>query len=106
MIIATIRFNVRKSGQKELTQAVFSLLKRIREMKGCFDCRLYRDFEVAKTLCLMTQWESQSTLSDFLKSDTYSILSGAIKQLCRNEDYTICWISKLKGFDTIEKIRQ
>ena len=81
MIVNTTRITVKPENGIELTQTIGRLLTSARHIKGCRSFRLYLDAIDENELLLCSEWEGESDLNNYLRSNTFAILRGAIKVL-------------------------
>lgn len=80
-IINTTKITVYPEKRTELFQTIGRLLKPIEGAKGCQHFRCYFDSADENTLLLMGEWKTESDLNDYLNSNNFAILRGAIKVL-------------------------
>jgi quinol monooxygenase YgiN len=81
MIVNTMRITLRPRKQKEFFQAIGRLLEPIKETKGCLTFRCYVDSSDENSSLLIGEWETESDLESYLRSNDFAILHGAITVL-------------------------
>lgn len=81
MILVTIRANTHPDKRTEFTQTITSLLDRIRNSAGCLSCRFYQEFGHEDTFCLVEEWASQQEFDSYLRTNSFSVLLGAMQIL-------------------------
>jgi quinol monooxygenase YgiN len=83
MIVNTSRITVYPEKRGEFLQTVAQLLKPSEGSRGCLTFRLYVDVTDENSSLLMSEWETESDLNDYLQSADFAILHGAITVLSR-----------------------
>ena len=81
MILVTMRFRVYQDKRREFLQAMESHVERLRLLKGCQSCSFYQDFENDNYFCLVAEWTSREEFDDYIRSNDYAVLSGAVNIL-------------------------
>lgn len=81
MIVSTTRIKVSPEKRTELFQTVGRLLAPINSVKGCRTFRFYIDTTDENSSLLLSEWDSETDLNDYLCSDDFAILNGAITVL-------------------------
>src|SRR5258705_4775659 len=81
MIVSTSRITVYPEKRGEFLQTVAQLLKPSKGSRGCLTFRLYVDVTDENSSLLMSEWETESDLNDYLQSADFAILHGAITVL-------------------------
>lgn len=102
----TIEIRARNGKFQELYQTLQDLLPKIREEKGCLNCRIYRDVEDGEVLFLSVQWKSQTSLEHYMQSESASALLGAIDFLSEYEKVAFDQDSPLKGINSLKQMRR
>src|SRR5689334_23541240 len=77
----TTRINVRPEKRIELAQTIGRLLEPAKTVKGCRTIRFYLDAADENSSLLLSEWETESDLERYLRSDDFAILRGAITVL-------------------------
>jgi quinol monooxygenase YgiN len=80
-IINTTKITVQPEKRTELFQTIGRLLKPIQGATGCRTFRFYLDSADENSLLLMSEWQSESDLNNYLHSNDFAILRGAITVL-------------------------
>jgi quinol monooxygenase YgiN len=81
VILNTTRITVKPENGNELGQTIGRLVEPARDIKGCRSFRFYLDAADENSLLLFSEWESEADLNNYLQSNTFAILNGAIKVL-------------------------
>ena len=81
MIVKTTRILVKPEKRIELVQTISRLLGPIKNVKGCRSIRFYLDAADENSSLLLSEWETESDLDRYLRSNDFSILRGAIMVL-------------------------
>ena len=102
----TIEIRARNGKFQELYQTLQDLLPKIREEKGCLNCRIYRDVEDVEVLFLSAQWKSQTSLEHYMQSESASALLGAIDFLAENEKVGFDLDSPQEGINRLKQMRR
>jgi quinol monooxygenase YgiN len=67
--------------KKEFLQTMFFIIKSGREAHGCLSYHFYQDMEEGNKYRLVGKWSRQEDMYNHLRSDTFSILLGAMNLL-------------------------
>ena len=81
MIVKTTRITARPEKRVELSQTIAGLLIPFRNVKGCRTFRFYLDSADENSSLLLSEWESESDLNQYLCSDDFAVLKGALQVL-------------------------
>ena len=81
MILKTTRITVKADKRVELAQTIGRLLGPIKDVKGCRGIRFYFDAVDQNSSLLLSEWETESDLDRYLRSNDFAILRGAIMVL-------------------------
>jgi quinol monooxygenase YgiN len=81
MIVKTTRIIARPEKRMELSQTIAGLLGPVRHVKGCRTFRFYLDAADENSSLLLSEWESESDLDQYLSSDDFAVLKGALAVL-------------------------
>lgn len=81
MILKTTKITVKPEKRIELAQTMGRLLGPIKNVKGCRNIRFYFDASDENSSLLLSEWESESDLNRYLRSNDFAILRGAIMVL-------------------------
>ena len=84
MIVNATRITVQPEKRTELVQIIRRLLVPIQNSKGCRTLGFYVDATDENSSLLLSEWETESDLDNYLSSDDFAILRGAIKVLSIN----------------------
>jgi len=81
MIVNTTRITVPPEKRTEFLQTVRRLLEPIKSSKGCRTIDFYLDVTDENSSLLISEWETETDLNNYLKSDDFAVLRGAITVL-------------------------
>jgi quinol monooxygenase YgiN len=81
VIVKTTKITVKPEKRVELAQTIGRLLGPIKNVKGCRTIRFYFDAADENSSLLLSEWETESDLDRYLRSDDFAILRGAITVL-------------------------
>ena len=81
VVVSTSRITLHPEKRKEFLQTVGRLLEPLKKTKGCMTFRCYVDASDENSSLLMGEWESESDLNNYLLSNDFAILRGAITVL-------------------------
>jgi quinol monooxygenase YgiN len=104
MVIATIRLLVPADNHRELLQTAQSLLRPIRQQKGCLGLHLYFEIGEEDALCLMEEWATPEDLNDHLRSNYFTVLLGAARVLKKSSELEFKLLTQTAGIEAVEAI--
>jgi|SRR6185436_9781890 len=81
MIVKTTKITARPDKRMELSQTIDGLLGPSRQVKGCRTFRFYVDAADENSSLLLSEWESESDLNQYLSSNDFAVLKGALAVL-------------------------
>lgn len=81
MIVNTTRITVQPEKRIEFFQTVGRLLLPIKKAKGCRTFDFYLDASDENSTLLVSEWETETDLNNYLKSNDFVVLRGAITVL-------------------------
>ena len=81
MIVTTTIISVEPEKRTELFHTISVLIDQVHRAQGCVMFRHYIDASDENSSLLMAQWETDSDLNNYLRSDDFAILRGAITLL-------------------------
>jgi len=81
VILKTTRIVVRPEKRVELAQTIGRLLGPIKDVKGCRTIGFYLDAVDQNSSLLLSEWETESDLDRYMRSNDFAILRGAIMVL-------------------------
>jgi quinol monooxygenase YgiN len=95
VIVTTTSISVQPEKRRELFQTISVMVPQINGTHGCVMFRHYIDASDENSLLLMAGWETDSDLNDYLRSNDFAILRGAITMLStRSTDFRALVISR------------
>ena len=81
MIVKTTKITARPDKRMELSQTIAGLLGPSRHVQGCRTFRFYLDAADENSSLLFSEWESESDLNQYLRSNDFAVLKGALAVL-------------------------
>lgn len=78
MIVNTTRITVSPEKRTEFFQTVGRLLAPIKSAKGCRMFDFYLDAADENSTLLVSEWETETDLENYLTSNDFAVLRGAI----------------------------
>lgn len=81
MVVSTTRITVQPEKRTEFLQSIGPLVEPIRSAKGCRDFGFYLDAADENSTLLISEWETETDLDNYLGSNDFAILRGAITVL-------------------------
>jgi quinol monooxygenase YgiN len=81
VILKTTKIIVRPEKRVELAQTIGRLLGPIKDVKGCRKISFYLDAVDQNSSLLLSEWETESDLDRYMRSNDFAILRGAIMVL-------------------------
>ncbi|RPI77382.1 MAG: antibiotic biosynthesis monooxygenase [Desulfobacteraceae bacterium] len=81
MILVTIRMKAPSEKRMELSQTIASLSDSIKKEKGCLRCDFCRSIEDENRFVLLEEWDNPENLMNYMKSDHFKVLRGAMNFL-------------------------
>ena len=103
MIVSTTRITVHPDKRGEFFQTIKRLVEPINAAKGCRTFRLYFDATDENSSLLIGEWETEGDLSNYLRSNDFAILRGAITVL--STQYTNFQGTVASSKDNFEVVR-
>ena len=104
MEIVQISIHAHDEKLKELLSACQLITEKTCQRKGCEISRVSQDID-DKIITLEQQWEHWSSLIDYLRSDHFNALLGAMKWLGRSYEIRINEGSREDGMDIVRRAR-
>ena len=81
MIVNTTRIVVQPEKRVEFFQTVGRLLNPIKSAKGCRTLNFYLDTADENSTLLVSEWDTERDLNNYLDSNDFAVLRGAITVL-------------------------
>ena len=81
MIVNTTRITVPPEKRTEFLQTIRPLLEPSKRAQGCRAFDFYLDASDENSTLLVSEWETETDLNNYLRSDDFSVLKGAITVL-------------------------
>ncbi|MCI0660966.1 MAG: antibiotic biosynthesis monooxygenase, partial [Acidobacteria bacterium] len=95
---------VSADNRRELLQTLQSLLRDIREQKGCLGSHLYFEIGDEDAICLMEEWATREDLNDYLRSNHFVVLLGAARILKKSSEFEFKLLTQTDGIEVVEAI--
>lgn len=76
MIVLRVGLNTSLEKQKELRQALLSMISDIRRETSCSKANAYLDLEDENHVVMLSHWESREELNAYLRSEKFGALLG------------------------------
>ncbi|HAM50299.1 MAG TPA: hypothetical protein DCP92_06245 [Nitrospiraceae bacterium] len=77
----TVTLKVIQGKREELVQTLRSLQQNLEKEEGFSKCTFYEDASDSSKFNLIEEWDTQDHLDNYLKSDLFRVLIGALKVL-------------------------
>jgi len=104
VIVTTTTISVQPDKRTELFQTIDALISQINRAHGCVMFRHYIDAFDENSSLLIAEWETDSDLNNYLRSNDFAILRGAITMLSiRSSDFRAVVISRECQPQTIKR---
>ena len=81
MIVNTTRITVQPDKRTEFFQTIGRLLDPMKTAKGCRTLHFYLDATDENSTLLVSEWETETDLKNYLQSNDFAVLRGAITVL-------------------------
>ena len=81
MIVNTTRITVRPETRTEFLQTIGRLLEPCKRAKGCRSFDFYLDATDENSTLLVSEWDTETDLNNYLRSDDFAVLKGAVTVL-------------------------
>jgi quinol monooxygenase YgiN len=81
MIVNTTRITVQPDKRTEFLQTVGPLLDPLKKAKGCRTLDFYLDTMDENSTLLISEWDTEKDLNNYLESNDFAVLRGAITVL-------------------------
>ena len=105
MIVKTTRILVKPEKRIELVQTISRLLGPIKNVKGCRSIRFYLDAADENSSLLLCEWETESDLDRYIRSNDFSILRGAIMVLSAGTTDSKAYVSSESMHELVSSTR-
>ena len=79
-----------------------SLLRPIREQRGCLGSHLYLEVGEEDTVCLMEEWQNEEDFKNHLRSDYFKVFLGAARLLKKSSELEFKLLSQTAGIEVVE----
>ncbi|HEX5832664.1 MAG TPA: antibiotic biosynthesis monooxygenase family protein [Pyrinomonadaceae bacterium] len=81
MIVNTTRITVPAEKRTEFLQTIGRLLEPSKRAKGCRTFDFYLDATDENSTLLVSEWDTETDLTNYFRSDDFAVLKGAITVL-------------------------
>ena len=82
MIVNTTRITIQPEKRTEFMQTIGRLLDPSKSAKGCRSFDFYLDAMDENSTLLVREWDTEKDLNNYLASEDFRVLRGAITVLC------------------------
>ena len=105
MILSKIQIRSSGSNRNEMLQVVSSFLGPSRYADGCEGFWLYEDLYEKNNLELFSQWQSQESLDQYIRSSHFSQLLNLLELSEKSPEMLFYEVSDIKGMEVVESVR-
>ena len=105
MIILRVNMNTLPKKRKELLQTIEAISGFIRKERGCSSHHVYQDMQDENALFLLEEWENQDDLENYLRSDRFAALLGAMDLLSERPAIMFNEVSSTAGMELVQAVR-
>ena len=81
MIVNTTRITVQPEKRTEFFQTIRRLLDPLKKSRGCRTLDFYLDAADENSTLLVSEWDTEKDLNNYLQSNDFAVLRGAITVL-------------------------
>ena len=81
MIVNTTRITVSPEKRTEFLQTIGRLLEPSKRAKGCRTFDFYLDAKDENSTLLVSEWDTETDLNNYFRSDDFAVLRGAMTVL-------------------------
>jgi quinol monooxygenase YgiN len=81
MIVNTTRITVQPEKRTEFFQTIRRLLDPLKKARGCRTLDFYLDAVDENSTLLVSEWDTERDLNNYLRSNDFAVLRGAITVL-------------------------
>jgi quinol monooxygenase YgiN len=103
LIMCTIGVKVLPKNRLEFEQTIEALIEDVRRMKGCLDNSLWRNTGNKNFFVLVSRWKGKKYILEYLQTDCFGVLAGAIQNLCAPQEVMISVTSSAKALSEVEE---
>jgi hypothetical protein len=97
--------NALPEKRKEVLQTLLSMIKGIRQEKGCRSYHVFQDIEDENAFSLVQVWETRENLEYHMRSDRFSVLLGINILLNKKQDIQIHTVLHTEGRGIVNAVR-
>jgi quinol monooxygenase YgiN len=105
MVILVISITARSSKRRELISSYRLIAEQTSGEAACLSCRFSQDIDDENIIVIEQTWAQRSDLDDYLRSDIFSALLGAVKLLGQTHEIRIIDGSQTEGEKAVEVAR-
>lgn len=106
MVIVRTTLTALPEKQLEVVQTLLSLVEPVGKEPGCKSYCAFYHLNDKNRLMLLGEWETQKDLDRHVKSNRFGVLLGTRALLSEPPQICIHTISKTRGMETIQMLRQ
>ena len=97
-----VKIRAREDKRSELLQTCHYIAERTLQVPGCKGSLLLQDSEKGDPITLEQQWDRRSFLNDYIRSEHFTALLGAIKWLGQSFEVQINGSTHEEGMKVIQ----
>lgn len=105
MIQATLRIVVNREKRDAALELMESLIGPMHLVPGCIGCRLYHDLENENGLAIVQEFESETALHNFIRSNEYPKILALMDLSSDPPEVLFDQISETEGIELVEDLR-
>ena len=105
MIQATLRIVVNREKRGAALELMESLIGPMHLVPGCIGCRLYQDLEDENGLAIVQEFESETALHNFIRSNEYPKILTLMDLSSDPPEVLFDQISETEGIELVEDLR-
>jgi quinol monooxygenase YgiN len=105
MIIGTIRILPAPDRRADVLEILRSVQGPVRAQPGCAACDVFDEQGPESAIVFIERWDSDATLEEHLRSETYRRILAAIELSSHPPDVRFEHVSAAEGMELIERLR-
>lgn len=100
-----ISIHVRSEKRNELLRACRLIIDQTRKDGDCKNCKMRQHDEIENTITIEQKWTRWDAVKNYLQSDHFTVLLGAMKLLSKSYEIRINDSSQTDGLKLVESLR-
>ncbi len=105
MIQSIVRIIISPTKRKAARELMDSLIGPMHVLPGCISYNMYQDLENENRLAIEQEWESETALHRFIRSNDYFKILAFIELSNQPPEIRFNTISNIKGIEVVEAVR-